>query len=172
MDILSLDIVSIDKIDTKMNQKALYLLTEWSESDSSQIAQLERQLFAIGSWSDDVLQEFFGQQYTHFFIMRLGNEIIGYCITQVMFDTAEILRIGVSRAYQRQGLAKQILMEVMVFLKKMEVDKLLLEVRNDNLSAIGLYQGFDFKQIHVRKNYYDNKDGTFTDALILQKALD
>lgn len=155
-----------------MKQQISHLLTEQSESDLSQISQLERQLFAIGSWTDDVLQEFFSQRHTHFFVMRLDNKIIGYCITQVMFDTAEILRIGVSRAYQRQGLAKQILMEVMVFLKKMEVDKLLLEVRNDNLSAIGLYQGFDFKQIHVRKNYYDNKDGTFTDALILQKALD
>lgn len=155
-----------------MKQQISHLLTEQSESDLSQIAQLERQLFAIGSWTDDVLQDFFSQRHTHFFVMRLGNEIIGYCMTQVMFDTAEILRIGVSRAYQRQGLAKQILMEVMVFLKKMEVDKLLLEVRNDNLSAIGLYQGFDFKQIHVRKNYYDNKDGTFTDALILQKVLD
>lgn len=160
------------KGDVNMKQQISHLLTEQSESDLSQIAQLEKQLFSVGSWTDDVLQEFFSQRYTHFFIMRLGNEIIGYCITQVMFDTAEILRIGVSRAYQRQGLAKQILMEVMVFLKKMEVDKLLLEVRNDNLSAIGLYQGFDFKQIHVRKNYYDNKDGTFTDALILQKALD
>lgn len=155
-----------------MKQQISHLLTEQSESDLSQIAQLEKQLFSVGSWSDDVLQEFFSQRHTHFFVMRLDNKIIGYCITQVMFDTAEILRIGVSRAYQRQGLAKQILMEVMVFLKKMEVDKLLLEVRNDNLSAIGLYQGFDFKQIHVRKNYYDNKDGTFTDALILQKALD
>ena len=155
-----------------MKQQISHLLTEQSESDLSQISQLERQLFAIGSWTDDVLQEFFSQRHTHFFVMRLDNKIIGYCITQVMFDTAEILRIGVSRAYQGQGLAKQILMEVMVFLKKMEVDKLLLEVRNDNLSAIGLYQGFDFKQIHVRKNYYDNKDGTFTDALILQKALD
>lgn len=155
-----------------MKQQISHLLTEQSESDLSQIAQLEKQLFSVGSWTDDVLQEFFSQRHTHFFVMRLDNKIMGYCITQVMFDTAEILRIGVSRAYQRQGLAKQILMEVMVFLKKMEVDKLLLEVRNDNLSAIGLYQGFDFKQIHVRKNYYDNKDGTFTDALILQKALD
>lgn len=160
------------KGDVNMKQQISHLLTEQSESDLSQIAQLEKQLFAIGSWTDDVLQEFFSQRHTHFFVMRLDNKIMGYCITQVMFDTAEILRIGVSRAYQRQGLAKQILMEVMVFLKKMEVDKLLLEVRNDNLSAIGLYQGFDFKQIHVRKNYYDNKDGTFTDALILQKALD
>lgn len=160
------------KGDVNMKQQISHLLTEQSESDLSQIAQLEKQLFSVGSWSDDVLQEFFSQRHTHFFVMRLDNKIIGYCITQVMFDTAEILRIGVSRAYQRQGLAKQILMEVMVFLKKMEVDKLLLEVRNDNLSAIGLYQGFDFKQIHVRKNYYDNKDGTFTDALILQKALD
>lgn len=155
-----------------MKQQISHLLTEQSESDLSQIAQLEKQLFSVGSWTDDVLQEFFSQRHTHFFVMRLDNKIMGYCITQVMFDTAEILRIGVSRAYQRQGLAKQILMEVMVFLKKMEVDKLLLEVRNDNLSAIGLYQGFDFKQIHVRKNYYDNKDGTFTDALILQKVLD
>lgn len=160
------------KGDVNMKQQISHLLTEQSESDLSQIAQLEKQLFSVGSWTDDVLQDFFSQRHTHFFVIRLGNEIIGYCMTQVMFDTAEILRIGVGRAHQGQGVAKQILMDVMTFLRNIKVDKLLLEVRNDNLSAIGLYQGFDFKQIHVRKNYYDNKDGTFTDALILQKVLD
>ena len=43
----------------------------------------------------------------------------------------------------------------------------MLEVRNSNIPAQKLYEKHGFKQITIRKNYYDNSE----DALIYEKEL-
>lgn len=120
------------------------------------------------------------QDYHRFFVVEYDNTIIGYCLLQAIFDTAEILRIGIAKTFQGQGFAKQLLVKVIEDLgrqigsektNRAKVEKILLEVREDNLAAIYLYQSFGFEQIHIRQRYYDNADGTKSDALILQKLL-
>lgn len=147
------------------------LLKQCTTNELRLISQLEQQLFTDGYWEYNTLQTLFCQNHHYFFGLTVDGKLSGYCIVQVLFDTAEILRIGVDKSCQGQGLAKQIFRSVFKFLECTDAEKLLLEVRADNLRAIGLYQGLGFKQIHVRKNYYKNQKGTFTDALILQKDL-
>lgn len=149
----------------------VYLLKAISDSNVIHICQLERQLFPDDSWDISALQDLFAQDYNHFFVVKELEKIIGYCIVQVMFDTAEILRIGVGQDYQGKGFAKNLLNIVVIFLINLSVEKLLLEVRADNISAIHLYQSFGFLQIHCRKNYYRLQNGLTIDALILQKTL-
>lgn len=146
-------------------------MTSSLEDDLQQICHLEQQLFINDSWDKTALHSLATQDYNYFFVLSSDNKIIGYCIVQVMFDTAEILRIGIDKNFQGQGLAKQLLQYVLDFLHTTDSEKLLLEVRGDNVSAIKLYQNFEFTQIHVRKNYYKNQYSTATDALIMQKVL-
>lgn len=146
-------------------------LTTLSDNDLENLYQLEQQLFPDDSWDISALQDLFAQDYNHFFVVKELEKIIGYCIVQVMFDTAEILRIGVGQGYQGKGFAKNLLNIVVIFLINLSVEKLLLEVRADNISAIHLYQSFGFLQIHCRKNYYRLQNGLTIDALILQKTL-
>lgn len=148
-----------------------YQLSTLSDNDLENLYQLEQQLFPDDSWNTSALQDLSAQDYNHFFVVKDLDKIIGYCIVQVMFDAAEILRIGVDKDSQGKGIAKQLLNNVMDFLTNLSVEKLLLEVRADNISAIGLYQSFDFLQIHCRKNYYRLQNGLSVDALILQKEL-
>lgn len=145
-------------------------LTTLSDNDLENLYQLEQQLFP-DCWDTSALQDLSAQDYNHFFVVKDLDKIIGYCIVQVMFDTAEILRIGVDKDSQGQGIAKQLLNNVVDFLTKLSVEKLLLEVRADNRLAIGLYQSFGFLQIHCRKKYYRLQNGLTVDALILQKEL-
>lgn len=154
-----------------MKSFEIYPLKAISDSNLIHICQLEQQLFPDDSWDKSALQDLFVQDYNHFFVVKDLEKIIGFCIVQVMFDTAEILRIGVDKNYQGQGIAKQLLNHIVDFLTNLSVEKLLLEVRADNISAIGLYQSFDFLQIHCRKNYYRLQNGLSVDALILQKEL-
>lgn len=149
----------------------VYPLKAISDSNVIHICQLEQQLFPDDSWDISALQDLFAQDYNHFFVVKELEKIIGYCIVQVMFDTAEILRIGVGQGYQGKGFAKNLLNIVVIFLINLSVEKLLLEVRADNISAIHLYQSFGFLQIHCRKNYYRLQNGLTIDALILQKTL-
>lgn len=154
-----------------MKSFEIYLLKAISDSNLIHICQLEQQLFPDDSWEISALQDVFSQNYNHLFVVEYKQQIVGYCIVQIMFDTAEILRIGVDKNYQGQGIAKQLLNNVVDFLTNLSVEKLLLEVRADNISAIGLYQSFGFLQIHCRKNYYRLQNGLSVDALILQKEL-
>ncbi|PYE38055.1 ribosomal protein S18-alanine N-acetyltransferase [Psychrobacter fozii] len=96
------------------------------------------------------------------------DEVVGYCLYQVVFEQAEILRIGTRPDYQRQGIASLIFAELNTHLKEIQVENLLLEVRADNAPAIALYERQAFVVIHKRKGYYQQPHQPSVDALIMQ----
>ena len=99
-----------------------------------------------------------------------NNKVIGYCLYQVIFEQAEILRIGTHPDYQRQGIASQIFAQLNEKLMSNQVESLLLEVRADNAPAIALYEQQAFAVIHTRKNYYQVPHQPAVDALIMQRV--
>ena len=101
-------------------------------------------------------------------INRVSHEVVGYCLYQVVFEQAEILRIGTHPNYQRQGFAAQLLIALNKELKANNVNSLLLEVREDNSPAIALYKQQGFLLIHRRKGYYQQPQQIAIDALIMQ----
>lgn len=100
----------------------------------------------------------------------LDNKVVGYCLYQVVFEQAEILRIGTHPNYQRQGIASQLFDKLNRELMQRQVENLLLEVRADNIPAIALYEQQQFVVIHRRKGYYQLKDKAAIDALIMQRV--
>ncbi len=98
-----------------------------------------------------------------------NDKVIGYCLYQVLFEQAEILRIGTHPDYQRQGIASRIFAKLNAELKNNQVESLLLEVRADNAPAIALYEKQRFAVIHTRKDYYQVPHQPAIDALIMQK---
>ena len=95
----------------------------------------------------------------------------GYCLYQVVFEQAEILRIGTHPDYQRQGIASQLFEVLNTQLQDNKVESLLLEVRADNAPAIALYERQKFIVIHQRKGYYQQPQQPAIDALIMQRLL-
>lgn len=100
----------------------------------------------------------------------IDNEVLGYCLYQVVFEQAEILRIGTHPGYQRQGIASQIFARLTTELQAKSVESLLLEVRADNSAAIALYEQQAFAVIHKRKGYYHLLGQPAVDALIMQRV--
>lgn len=99
-----------------------------------------------------------------------ADKVIGYCLYQVLFEQAEILRIGTHPDYQRQGIASHIFAKLNAELKNNQVESLLLEVRADNAPAIALYEQQRFAVIHTRKDYYQVPHQPAIDALIMQRV--
>ena len=95
-----------------------------------------------------------------------SDEILGFITYSKNIDFAEINDILVAPAFRRQGLAKQLLKRIESLLKD-KTQKIFLEVRESNLSAINLYKSAGFKQISVRKKYYSDGEN----ALVMQKEL-
>ena len=96
------------------------------------------------------------------------REIVGYCLYQITFEQAEVLRIGTDPKYQRQGIASQVLNRLHELLQLNQVESLLLEVRADNTAAIALYEQQAFSIIYRRRNYYKVPHKPTVDALIMQ----
>ena len=69
-------------------------------------------------------------------------------------EDAELMTIGVGKAYQRQGIAAALLQVLVDEAKRQGASRMLLEVRVDNDPALALYQRFGFERMGLRKRYY------------------
>lgn len=148
-------------------------------ADFEQVLQAVADIEAIvqpqDAWGYQTLVESLKQDSMHLLIVyeqknnSINNTVTGYCLYQVIFEQAEILRIGTHPHYQRQGIASQIFARLNIELRKHQVESLLLEVRADNAPAIALYEQQEFALIHKRKGYYQTPHQPAIDALIMQR---
>lgn len=135
------------------------------------IAAIEAVIQRQDPWSNQILNELLEQDSIQLMIMnnRANDEVVGYCLYQVLFEQAEILRIGTHPDYQRQRIASQIFAKLNEVLETQQVEALLLEVRADNTAAIALYENQGFTMIHRRKGYYQLGLQSAIDAIIMQR---
>ena len=140
------------------------------------VADIELLVQPHDAWTYQTLVEMLAQDSMHMLMVYEqedkadNNKVIGYCLYQVIFEQAEILRIGTHPDYQRQGIASQIFAQLNKELMSNQVESLLLEVRADNAPAIALYEQQAFTVIHTRKNYYQVPHQPAVDALIMQRV--
>ena len=97
----------------------------------------------------------------------LSNLVIGICVIHVVLDEAQINFFVVEKKYRKRGYGSYLMRYLIRHCKKLNVNKLLLEVSNINLTAEKFYNRFDFSTVGIRRNYY--KDGS--DALLKEKDL-
>ena len=137
------------------------------------VANIEAIVQPQDAWSYQTLLELLEQDSINMLVVYAQDKsaksnVIGYCLYQMIFEQAEILRIGTHPDYQRQGIASQIIDKLHKVLQSNQVENLLLEVRADNHAAIALYEKQAFAVIHRRKGYYQSPNQSAVDALIMQ----
>lgn len=88
------------------------------------------------------------------------NEIRGYAILMQALDNAELLNIGVAAGQQRKGLGRAMLLEMLDAACAMNILRVFLEVRASNAAALALYRSAGFIKIGVRRDYYQNANGS------------
>ena len=81
--------------------------------------------------------------------------LVGFLIYEQLYEIIDLLYIVVEPIYRRKSIGTKLLNYL---IDNKEFEKIMLEVRCDNSSAIKLYKKFNFKIINIRKKYYDNID--------------
>lgn len=81
--------------------------------------------------------------------------LVGFLIYEQLYEIIDLLYIVVEPIYRRKNIGTE-LINYLIQNKKFE--KIMLEVRCDNSSAIKLYKKFNFKIINIREKYYDGQD--------------
>lgn len=134
------------------------------------VANIETMVQPQDAWSYQTIIELLAQDSINLSVVYQIDKVVGYCLYQVIFEQAEILRIGTHPDYQRQGIASQVFAKLNTELMNNKVENLLLEVRADNFSAIALYEQQGLAVIHRRKGYYQMPHRPAIDALIMQRV--
>ena len=84
----------------------------------------------------------------------LASYLGGYLLAMMIDDEAEILSIGVTPDLQRQGVGKLLLQHFFEHGTSQNMTRVVLEVAEDNVPALGLYRDFGFAAFGRRKGYY------------------
>lgn len=91
----------------------------------------------------------------------------GYILFRTMADEGEILSFAVRPQARRRGCAKDLLAQVLSFMRNKHVKRVFLEVSTANRTAIAFYANTGFKIIGVRLGYYASSNGDKRNALVL-----
>lgn len=97
---------------------------------------------------------------------KINNSIVAYAGASISYEQGDILSVCVNSNFRKKGYASLVMGELINVLKGKKVEKLFLEVEEENKPAINLYLKLGFAQISIRKNYYGNKS-----AIIMMKTL-
>ena len=127
----------------------------------------ELDLNTISLWSKKQWSDEFKKEGTQIFGLLFENFMIGICVLEFVLDEAHINYFVVNEKYRKRGFGSYFMSYLIKKCKKLNINKLLLEVSQNNLIAENFYNRFDFYTVGTRKKYY--KDGS--NALLKEKKL-
>lgn len=96
--------------------------------------------------------------------------VIGFSLSRIVLDEAELLLLAVSRAAQGTGVGQMLLKHFEDDAALRGARRLHLEVRDGN-AALNLYEKWGFTLVGRRSRYYRGRDGELYDALSLSRPL-
>jgi len=97
----------------------------------------------------------------------MSGNLVGYLLSTIIMDEAEILSIAVSADHQKCGFGKGLLGYFLAYIATQDVKTVLLEVAADNVSALTLYHRHGFAEFGRRPSYYKRSDG-YCDAIMMR----
>ncbi len=131
------------------------------------IVGLELVAFPLDPWSEPLIAEGVAGRVptTSYLVAEQEGGFAGYAAVSVVQEIAELQRIATVPAARRTGVAVRLLAAVDAHAGACGAERLLLEVRDDNVAARAFYAGAGFAEIARRPGYY--RDGT--DAVVLER---
>lgn len=137
-------------------------IRKMNEQDLEEVLLLEKELFSSPWNREHFLFELNENPFSLCLVGVVDDQIISASCTWIIYERAEISTIGVHKAFQRKGYAKEMLEMIHRHCASNGVNQIFLEVRVSNRPAIALYESFGYKVTKVRKNYYsDNHEDAY-----------
>ena len=145
------------------------LYREANAFDLPVFVSLDKELFPYSPWSASQYKEEFSSPTRHF-VVAVDEEqtIIGYAgVFAAGGIEADILTVGVVPEHRGKGIAKALMALITNWAMSQGSTAMMLEVKTDNLEAIGLYETLGYSALNVRKDYF----GTGLDAQVMRLEL-
>ena len=121
----------------------------------------------LNKWSESFFFKLFLEK--NVFFISQNSPLDGYLIARKTLDEYEVLTLATDINKRRRGIGTLLLTKLINLAKKDKVLRIILEVSENNIAAVSMYEKLGFKKISKRKNYYNNSEG-FSDAHIMEKS--
>ena len=138
--------------------------------DAQRLAQLHAASFHRG-WGEVEFESMMAERNTLVHRLRLGRKIIGFAVSRIGADEAEILSIAIDADKRGRGLSRDLLLTHLGHLAGRGVRRIFLEVEENNAPARRLYERCGFAVIGRRERYYQQANGEQLNALLMRRDL-
>ncbi len=131
-------------------------ITDMTKDHIPMVADIEKQSFSI-PWSEDAFVESLSYEHAIFIVAVVQDtgEVAGYAGMYKVFNEGDITNIAVHPKHRGCGIGNKILRALINKAKEIDIKDIILEVRQSNDTAIHLYEKNGFKNIGIRKNFYE-----------------
>lgn len=131
------------------------LIRRMESSDLPRVEELERLCFSV-PWSGKILREILESPLDELWVAAARRDgcVEGYMNLRFICGEGELMRIAVSPARRRQGVAKALMDTLVLRMEERAPEGFALEVRASNQAARALYARYGFEQEAVRRDYY------------------
>jgi [ribosomal protein S18]-alanine N-acetyltransferase len=138
--------------------------------DAPRLAQLHGASFHRG-WGEGEFESMLSERNTLVHRLRVGRKIVGFAVSRMAADEAEILSIAVAASHRGRGLSRNLLLTHLGHLSGRGVRTVFLEVEENNQPARRLYERAGFGVAGRRERYYQQPGGEQLNALLMRRDL-
>lgn len=117
-------------------------------------------------WSYNILKQELENKNTTYIVAKENNEVVGFAGISTCLDEATLNNIVVKKSCRGRGIGGELLESLIDLCGDLHMRTFTLEVDTENAPAIHLYEKFGFKNLGVRKKYYNGS----RDAYIMTKS--
>ena len=141
-----------------------------SPRDAPRLAQLHGASFHRG-WGEGEFEVMLAERNTLVHRLRAGRKVIGFAVSRMAADEAEILSIAVAASHRGRGLSRDLLLTHLGHLAGRGVRTVFLEVEENNAPARRLYDRAGFAVAGRRERYYRQPGGEQLNAVLMRRDL-
>jgi ribosomal-protein-alanine N-acetyltransferase len=138
--------------------------------DAPRLAELHGASFHRG-WGEGEFETMLTERNTLVHRLRIGRKVIGFAVSRLAADEAEILSIAVAASHRGRGLSRNLLLTHLGHLAGRGVRTVFLEVEENNQPARRLYERSGFTVVGRRERYYRHPSGEQLNALLMRRDL-
>ena len=138
--------------------------------DARRLAQLHGESFHRG-WGEGEFESMLTERNTLVHRLKVGRKLVGFAVSRMAADEAEILSIAVAAGYRGRGLSRNLPLTHLGHLAGRGIRKVFLEVEENNQPARRLYERTGFSVAGRRERYYQQPGGEQLNALLMRRDL-
>lgn len=139
-------------------------------ADARAISELSRDAIEHGlswNWTPRRVARSIAEKSTNVVVVRKNGRLLAFAIMQYGDDEAHVALLAVHPAHRRKGVGSALLSWLEATTRIAGIDLIRLEARARNAEAIAFYRKHGFKELGLRKGYYQGVE----DAVHMAKDL-